>query len=163
MTAVRLTARERYGVRAMVALAAAHGVGPMSLADVAVSQRIPFRYLEHVAKSLKQAGLIKSWRGATGGYELARAPEDITVADILRAVEGSVLATECGDPHACSYLDALNLCVTKPLWDTLQRQIEVSLTQITLASVASTLSVRQCPAETAPIADAESDSDEPEG
>jgi Rrf2 family protein len=158
---VRLTARERYGVRAMVALAVGQGVGPMSLADVAVNQRIPFGYLEHVAKSLKQAGLIRSWRGASGGYELARAPEDITVADILRAVEGDVLATECGDPHACSYLDALNLCVTKPLWDALQQQIEVSLSQVTLASLASTMSSRGCPPDTAPIADAESDSDEP--
>lgn len=158
---MKLTARERYGVRAMVALAAARGVGPMSLSDVAISQRIPFRYLEHVAKLLRQAGLIKSWRGASGGYELARDPEDITVADILRAVEGNVLSTECGDPHACSYLDALNLCVTKPLWDALQRQIEASLSQITLASVASTLSSHGCLANMATIADAES-SDEPE-
>jgi Rrf2 family transcriptional regulator, cysteine metabolism repressor len=157
---VKLTARERYGVRAMVALAATQGIGPMALADVAISQRIPFRYLEHVARLLKQAGLVKSWRGANGGYELARAPEDITVADILRAVEGNVLATECGDPHACSYLDALNLCVTKPLWDALQRQIEASLSQVTLASIASTMGSLGCPVATAPIADAESDSDE---
>ena len=147
----------------MVALAAAYGVGPVSLADVAVSQRIPFRYLEHVAKSLKSAGLILSWRGAMGGYELARAPESITVADILRAVEGNVLATECGDPHACSYLDALNLCVTKPLWDALRRQIEVSLTEVTLASVASSWSGQERRPVPAPKADAESDNNEPEG
>jgi len=133
---MRLTARERYGVRAMAALAAAHGVGRMSLADVAASQRIPFRYLEHVARSLRQAGLIRSWRGAAGGYELARDPEQITVADILRALEGEVLATDCGVPPACSYSEAPDRCITKQLWATLQEQVAASMERVTLASVA---------------------------
>lgn len=124
-------------MRAMVAFAAAYGIGPVSLADVAASQRMPFRYLEHVAKSLKEAGLIISRRGAAGGYELARSPELITVADILRAVEGGVLAMECGSAATCSYVDAVDQCATKPLWDSLQQQVERSLAQVTLANVVS--------------------------
>lgn len=136
---MKLTAKERYGVRAMASLAATYGVGPVALTEVASSQRIPARYLEHIAQALKKAGLIKSRRGVAGGYELARAPESISVADILRALEGSVLVTECGVKPICSYSDAVDACVSRPLWEALQRQVETSLNNVTLAAVAKSL------------------------
>ncbi|MGI6210031.1 MAG: RrF2 family transcriptional regulator [Anaerolineae bacterium] len=137
---MKLTARERYAVRAMASLAASYGAGPRSLADVAGEQGIPFRYLEHIAQDLKRAGLVQSHRGATGGYELARPPEGITVADVLRALEGDVLPMECGTASSCFYHDRLEECVTRPLWLDLQQQIEGSLSRVTLATVASRLS-----------------------
>jgi len=136
---MRLTAKERYGVRAMALLAAAYGVGPIALTEVASSQRIPARYLEHIAKALKKAGLIKATRGVAGGYELARAPDSISVADIVRALEGSVLATECGIKPICSYSDSVEDCVSRPLWEALQQQVEASLDSVTLATVAKSL------------------------
>lgn len=136
---MRLTAKERYGVRAMAALAAAYGQGPVALAEVADAQRIPFRYLEHIARLLRQAGLVRSWRGIAGGYELTRRPDEITVADILRALEGDVLPIECGLPETCSYSDSMESCITKPLWESLQRQVEACLTGVTLAAVAGSL------------------------
>lgn len=137
---MRLTARERYAVRAMASLAASYGEGPRSLAEVAGEQGIPFRYLEHIAQDLKRAGLVRSHRGASGGYELARPPDTITVADVLRALEGDVLPMECGEAPNCYYHDRLEACVARPLWRDLQQQIEDSLSRVTLAAVAS----RQC-------------------
>ena len=140
---MRLTSKERYAVRAMAWLAAAYGVGPVALAEVAESQRIPFRYLERIAADLRRAGLVLAHRGASGGYELARAPAEITVADVLSALEGSVLPLDCGGNPNCSFSDAADACVVRPLWQTLQRQLQASLSQVTLATMA--LSLRPSP------------------
>jgi Rrf2 family iron-sulfur cluster assembly transcriptional regulator len=123
----------------MAWLAVNYGCGPVALAEVAARQRIPLRYLEHIARDLKSSGLVNSHRGVAGGYELALPPERITIADVLRALEGSVLATECGVEPVCSYSDAPDACVSKPLWEALQRQVEESLDRVTLASVAGRL------------------------
>ncbi|NPV09496.1 MAG: RrF2 family transcriptional regulator [Anaerolineae bacterium] len=136
---MKLTARERYAVRAMAILAGSYGSGPRSLAEVANEQGIPFRYLEHIAQDLKRAGLVRSHRGASGGYELAHPPESITVADVLRALEGDVLPMECGTAPNCFYHDRVEACVTRPLWRDIRQQIQESLSQVTLASVAGRL------------------------
>ena len=132
---MKLSARERYAVRAMATLAAGYGTGPRPLSEVAAEQGIPFGYLEHVAQELKRAGLLLSHRGAFGGYELARPPESITVADVLRAVSGAVLPTECGVPGNCCFHDRQEECLTRPLWKSMQEQIEETLSRVTLAAV----------------------------
>ena len=119
----------------MAVLATSYGDGPRPLPQVAADEGIPFGYLEHIAQGLRRSGLVHARRGAAGGYELARAPEEITVADVLRAVGGEVLPTECGIPEGCFYHDRLEQCVTRPIWQDIQRKIEESLSAVTLASV----------------------------
>ncbi len=120
----------------MVELASSYGHGPVSLNAVAAAQRIPLGYLEHIAQDLKRAGLLTSQRGTAGGYQLTAAPESISVADILRGLEGAVLPIDCGDEESCAFHDQLAGCATRPLWQQLQRQVEESLAKVTLASVA---------------------------
>lgn len=133
---MKLTARERYAVRAMAVLAASYGEGPRPLPEVAAGEGIPFGYLEHIAQRLRRSGLVRSRRGAAGGYELARAPEDITVADVLRAIGEGVIPTDCGTPGGCHYHDRLDQCLTRPIWQDIQSKVEQSLSGVTLASVA---------------------------
>jgi len=133
---VRLTARERYAVRAMAVLAAGYGNGPRPLPSVAADEGIPFGYLEHIAQRLRRSGLVRSTRGAFGGYELARSPEDITVADVLRAIGEGVIPADCGAAGNCYYHDRLDECVTRPIWQDIQSQVEESLSRVTLATVA---------------------------
>lgn len=76
-------------------------------------------------------------RGAlSGGYELARSPEDITVADVLRAIGEGVIPADCGAAGNCYYHDRLDECVTRPIWQDIQSQVEESLSRVTLATVA---------------------------
>ena len=84
---MHVTARGDYAVRAAVELAAAEGE-TRKVADIAAAQEIPARFLENILLALRRAGLVQSRRGADGGFRLARPPEPITLADVLRAVEG---------------------------------------------------------------------------
>ena len=136
---MRLTARERYAVRAMAALAAEYGRGPMALPEVADSQGIPFRYLEHIAQDLRRSGLIRSRRGAAGGYELAAPPDAISVADLFRALDGDILPVGCGEAPGCSFSNRLEACAARPLWQGLRQHLERSLAGVTLAELAQNL------------------------
>lgn len=86
---LRISARGEYAIRAVLDLTLHHERGLIPIQDIAERQRIPQRYLEQVLLALKRAGLVSSKRGATGGYQLTRTPETISVGDVLRAVEGS--------------------------------------------------------------------------
>jgi len=119
----------------MAVLAAGYGRGPRSLPAVAADEGIPFGYLEHIAQRLRRSGLVRARRGASGGYELARPPEDITVADVLRAIGEGMVPTECGASGSCHYHDRLDECVTRPIWQDIQSKVEESLSGVTLASV----------------------------
>jgi Rrf2 family protein len=91
---MKLSAKGEYGLRAMVDLAAHPAEARVSIQEIAARQAIPHRYLEQVLLQLKRGGLLESKRGAAGGYQLAKAPDDITVADVLRAVDGEALPFE---------------------------------------------------------------------
>lgn len=88
---MRISSRGEYGVRAMFDLAQRFGEGPIPLKSIAERQEISEHYLEQLMGALRKAGLVNSVRGAQGGYELAQAPERITVGDVIRALEGPVL------------------------------------------------------------------------
>jgi Rrf2 family protein len=93
---MRISARGEYAIRAVLDLAV-HRHGPLvPLQVIAARQRIPQRYLEHVLLALKRAGILASRRGSTGGYHLTRAPEDLTVGAVLRAVEGDGAPLDAG-------------------------------------------------------------------
>src|SRR2546428_11030802 len=86
---MRISAKGEYAIKAVLDLALRGGDGPVPVQDLAARHAIPQRYLEHVLLALKRAGLLGSKRGASGGYHLMRLPEEISVGDVLRAVEGS--------------------------------------------------------------------------
>ncbi|MGE3142583.1 MAG: Rrf2 family transcriptional regulator [Hyphomonadaceae bacterium] len=90
-----LTSKTKYALRAMVDLADAAGAGPMLIADIAARQAIPRRFLENILLELRKHGLVMSYRGKNGGYALARAADEITFADVMRAVEGPLALTPC--------------------------------------------------------------------
>lgn len=135
---MRLSTRGRYGIKAMIDLALAYGKGPLSTATLAQQQGgISDAYLEQLVSSLRKAGLVKSTRGAQGGYSLSRSPQDINALDILSALENSTNVIDCvgydeqsGCENACS-------CSARPLWLKLQNNINDVLASSTLLDMAN--------------------------
>lgn len=129
---MKLTTRGRYAVTAMLDLAMRHGCGPVALADIARRHRISPAYLEQLLAGLRREGLVSGTRGPGGGYCLARAPEDISVACVISAVDETVDATRCGGTRDCH--DG-SRCLTHDLWEDLTRHIHDYLDGITLAGL----------------------------
>jgi Rrf2 family transcriptional regulator, cysteine metabolism repressor len=135
--------RSEYGVRVMIQLGRRHGDGPVSLAEVAEAEQLPLAYLEQLIARLRKAELVTSTRGAHGGYELAREPEAITMAQVVQALEGTLAPMQClSDPATsrvlCNHeLDADESCATKLLWTRVQGSVSRALEQTTLAELVS--------------------------
>jgi Rrf2 family protein len=131
---VRLSAKADYALRASVELAVA-GEGPLKAEAVARAQEIPLRFLEHILLDLKHAGLVSSQRGADGGYWLARPAEEITLAEVIRAVEGPLANVRGVRPEELEYRGS-----AEPLRDVfiaLRASIRAVLERVTLADVSS--------------------------
>src|SRR5215217_2785764 len=112
--------KAEYGVRVMAHLARTRGEGPISLGTIADAEGLPLAYLEHLVQRLRKAGLVESRRGAHGGDTLAREAEEITMAEVVRALEGEIAPIECisADSHGvlvCSRVHS-QPCATNPLW-----------------------------------------------
>lgn len=134
---MKFTAREQYGLRAMVELARRYGDGPVSLSKVARVQGLSQGYLEQVAAALRRAGLLISRRGAAGGYTLARQPDTVTVGDVIRVLEGEIVPMTCvTDEDSCALSRAREgQCATRDVWLTVRRQLEKTLDGTTLADL----------------------------
>jgi Rrf2 family transcriptional regulator, cysteine metabolism repressor len=113
---MQVSQKSRYALRALFELARHYGEGPIRIGDIAREQAIPPRFLEGILNQLKQSGLLRSVRGARGGYELARDPGDITVGEMMRITEGPIAPTGCAlgqDEDNCPlYPD----CAFLPMW-----------------------------------------------
>lgn len=130
-----ITTKGRYGTKALFELALRHGEGPVALRTIAQAQNLSEHYLEQLFGTLRRAGLVKSIRGAQGGYVLARPPEEISVGDILRALEGPIAPTECalhGPEYAIRYCGDSWPCVAQDVWVKVRRAIEGVVDHITL-------------------------------
>jgi Rrf2 family transcriptional regulator, cysteine metabolism repressor len=134
--------RSEYGVRVMIALGRRREEGPVSLADIATAEGLPLSYLEHLIARLREAGLVQSTRGAHGGYELGRGADDITMAEVVAALEGGSMApmqclAEPGEMRVlCNHeLDGFEHCATRLLWTRVQGGITRALEQTTLAEL----------------------------
>lgn len=125
----------RYGLKAMVDLAIEYGNGPVSALSLAQRQDISTSYLEQMISQLKKAGLIIGSRGAYGGYELSRAPEDIYVGTVLRVLEGDTDLVSCVGTENAACINACS-CSARPLWLKLQCRINEVLFSTTLADMA---------------------------
>jgi Rrf2 family protein len=131
---VRVTARGDYAVRAAVELAAADG-DTRKVSELAAAQGIPPRFLENILLALRRAGLVQSRRGADGGFRLARPADQITLADVLRAVEGPLANVQGVAPDKVAYEgSALAL---RDVWVAVRASLRVVLERVTLAEVAS--------------------------
>ena len=135
---MKVSTRGEYGVRAMVALAHHYGIGPMSIAAVAKESSVPYAYLEQLIVPLRKAGLVESKRGAQGGYQLTRPPEQVKVGEVYRIMEGPVAPMECvsedESEQTCPLIDG---CETRPVWLKLRDSIAGVLDSMTLADLIS--------------------------
>jgi Rrf2 family protein len=134
--------RSEYGVRVMIQLARRRGAGPVPLTGIAEAESLPLAYLEQLVSRLRKAELVASTRGAHGGYELARDPAEITMAEVVQALEGTLIPMQCfdelgGSRVQCNHLDdGFENCATKLLWTRVQGGITRALEQTTLAELA---------------------------
>jgi Rrf2 family iron-sulfur cluster assembly transcriptional regulator len=129
---MRLTTKGRFAVTAMVDLSMRQTRGPVTLAAISERQHISLSYLEQLFGKLRRAKLVNSVRGPGGGYCLARPIANITVADIIAAVDEPIDATQCGGKENC--LDDRR-CVTHDLWATLNEKMNDYLSSVSLADV----------------------------
>jgi Rrf2 family protein len=133
--------KAEYGVRLMVELGRQPTTGPVSLNSVAEAERLPLSYLEHLVAKLRRDGLVTSTRGAHGGYSLARPAEEITMLEVVEALEGQIAPMECfhESPEGkvlCSHEgDSDRACATKLLWTRVQGGVNRALQGTTLAEL----------------------------
>jgi len=142
---MRLTTRGRYAVTALLDLALQPTEQTITLAEITARQTISVAYLEQLFAKLKRHSLVSSIRGANGGYHLARKPEDITVLEIIEAVNETVDATRCDHKGNCQNGA---MCLTHDLWHELSHHIADYLAKITLADLVArdhvqTVAIRQ--------------------
>jgi len=133
LTGMRISAKADYAVRAALELAAAPSGEPIKGERLAEAQGIPLQFLEHILLELKHARLIRAKRGARGGYWLARPPDDITIADVIRAVEGPLANVQDSAPEDTGYPGPAEKL--KEVWVAVRANLRAVLEQVTLADV----------------------------
>lgn len=127
---MRLTTKGRFAVTAMIDIALRDRHGPVTLAAISQRQKISLSYLEQLFGKLRRHELVESTRGPGGGYTLARAPQDVSVADIIFAVDEPIDATQCGGKENCAADD--QRCMTHDLWADLNRNMIDFLDSVSL-------------------------------
>jgi Rrf2 family protein len=132
---MRISAKADYAVRAAVELAAAPNEKPIKAEAIATKQGIPLNFLENILGELRHAGIVRSQRGFEGGFRLARAPADITIADIIRAVEGPLASVRGGPPEESNYPGAAS--ELPRVWIAVRKNLRDVVEQVTVADVAN--------------------------
>ncbi len=157
---MRLTTKGRFAVTAMIDLAMHHGSGPVTLAEISGRQKISLSYLEQLFGKLRRHQLVESVRGPGGGYCLAKEMADVSVADVILAVDEPIDATQCGGKENCHDDQK---CLTHDLWATLNERIfdylgSVSLRQLVesqnkakATGVAPVHDMRELPSKAVPV------------
>lgn len=127
---MKLSTRGRYGVRLMLSLAFRNDDGSTFIKDIAKEEEISEKYLGHIVTSLKTHGLINSTRGAGGGIVLTRKPSEIKLSEIIQAVEGELVFSDCvNNPNICHRVKS---CVSRDIWKEISEKINKELNSITL-------------------------------
>ncbi|MCJ7508702.1 MAG: Rrf2 family transcriptional regulator [candidate division Zixibacteria bacterium] len=131
-----ISTRGRYGLRALLEIAQNYGSGPINIRDISKNQKISMSYLEQILHRLRKAGLIRSIRGAKGGYILARDSDKITVKDIVKVLDGPIGVAYCDFPNlrekSCI---GPKICASSMLWKKLELTIDDFLSSVTLADL----------------------------
>ena len=126
---MKLSTKGRYGARAALELALRYGSGPVMVRQIAASQDISVRYLEHILNALRASSIVKSTRGARGGYELTRKPSEITLGEIVRSLEGPLDIVSCTKGRDC---ERISECIMIDIWEEVKEAIEHVIDSITL-------------------------------
>lgn len=130
---MKISTKSRYGTRLLLGLAKNYGKGFLQLGDIASNQGISLKYLEQIIIPLRKAGYVEGVRGARGGYRLLKAPEAITVGEIVALLEEGAGIVECyRNPDAC---ERYNSCLTRDLWKDTSEAMYDHLNRITLADL----------------------------
>lgn len=132
---MRVSAKVDYAVRALAELAAAEGKGPVKGELIAVSQDMPLKFTENILSDLRRAGIVASQRGAVGGYWLSVPAETVTVADVIRLVEGALADVRGEPPEDVSYRGAA--AALQEVWIATRATLRSVLEAVTIADVAS--------------------------
>ena len=142
---MRLTTKSRYGTRLILDLAINAQNGPVPLGDVSKRQNISLKYLEHLIRKLKKAGLIKSQRGPYGGHMLKKLPVDITVGDIVRTLEKTTAITDCAETEdrLCGVCNRAGDCLSRWVWIEASEAMFKRLDEITIQSL-TTIQLKPC-------------------
>jgi Rrf2 family protein len=132
---VRISAKADYAVRAVVELAASPGDAPVKAERVATAQGIPLNFLENILGELRHAGIVRSQRGAEGGFRLAKPADQVTVADVIRAVEGPLATVRGGPPEESEYPGAA--AELPKVWIAVRKSLRDVVERVTVADVAA--------------------------
>ena len=133
---MKLSTKGRYGLRALIDLAAySHEDEAVSIQSISERQKISVSYLEQLVRLLKKAGLVKSMRGACGGYMLAKSADEISVGDALRALEGSLDAVTCPANEGEGGCEEADFCVTRYVWQDINDSITTAVDAIMLSQL----------------------------
>ena len=130
---MKISTKGRYGLRTLMDIAIHQAQGPVNLHDIAERQGISSKYLWQIVNLLKTAGLVRGMRGPKGGYVLLRAPEAITLLDVIQILEGPISLVECvDDPTICA---RMNHCVAHTVWTEVSQSVRDALARVTLAEI----------------------------
>ncbi|OEJ35030.1 RrF2 family transcriptional regulator [Streptomyces subrutilus] len=132
---MRISARADYAVRAALQLAAAQDDGPLKAEAIADAQDIPHKFLEGILNDMRRGGLVLSQRGGNGGYRLAKPARSISIADVIRVVDGPLVSVRGVRPPDLSYTGPAESLL--PLWIALRANVREILDGVTLADVAA--------------------------
>lgn len=134
-----LSRKTRYAIMAMTALAKGYGKGPVAMSLIAESKNIPLRFLEGILLELKRADILESTRGVDGGYSLKRAPEEVTLSEIIKVTEGSVRFVSCQDCNPgreCEFGWNPETCGIRKVFSEMYARLTDELEHTTLRDVA---------------------------
>jgi len=132
---MRVSAKADYAVRAAAELAAAGDEEPVKGEKLAEAQDIPLQFLEHILLELKHAGIVRARRGAKGGYWLAKPADEVTIADVVRAVEGPIAHVQSAPPESIEYRG--NAKSLQQVWIAVRANLRAVLEHVTLADLVS--------------------------
>jgi Rrf2 family protein len=132
---MRISAKADYAVRAAVELAASAGERPVKAERIATAQEIPLNFLENILGELRHAGIVRSYRGAEGGFRLAKPPSEIAIADVIRAVEGPLASVRGAPPEESTYLGASE--ALPRVWIAVRANLRKVVENVSVADVAS--------------------------
>jgi Rrf2 family transcriptional regulator, cysteine metabolism repressor len=133
---IRFSTRGEYGIRMMMDLARHYGHGPQPLSEVAKHEALPATYLEQLVGKLRKAGLVTSRHGAHGGYELSRAPVDISVGEVMRVLEGPISPMTCATEGKTDILCQREpVCGANIVWERVRDSVAQALDSLTLADL----------------------------
>ncbi|MGC8972024.1 MAG: RrF2 family transcriptional regulator [bacterium] len=133
--ALRLSTKARYGLRALISLANHYGEGPIMARIIAKEEGISENYLEQIMELLRRSGIVRSVRGAQGGFVLVKPPQEIKIKEVIDILEGPITLVDClSSPEIC---EKSSKCKARPFWERLKENINEFLESQTLADLSN--------------------------